>query len=100
MEDWIEFNFFDVVKVVNVLRINLVNLLFLICSNVIKVVELYFLFGGEFYDFIMKKQFISESCVRVFLWIMWFYLEFDFIEEGCEENLFGVGVDYGVDVVN
>lgn len=31
---------------------------------------------------------------------MWFYLESDFTEEGCEENPFGAGVDYGLDVAN
>jgi Ino eighty subunit 1 len=31
---------------------------------------------------------------------MWFYLESDFTEEGCEENPFGAGVDYDVDVAN
>jgi Ino eighty subunit 1 len=35
-----------------------------------------------------------------FLWLMWFYLESDFTEEGCEENPFGPGVDYGLDVAN
>lgn len=34
------------------------------------------------------------------MWLMWFYLESDFTEEGCEENPFGAGVDYGLHVAN
>ncbi|CAP73499.1 uncharacterized protein PODANS_2_8670 [Podospora anserina S mat+] len=100
MEDRTEPNSLDAVKAVNVPRTNPVNLLFLICSNATKVAELHFPPGGEFHDLIMKKQFTSESRARAFLWIMWFYLESDFTEEGCEENPFGAGVDYGVDVAN
>ncbi len=48
----------------------------------------------------MKTNVSSKSRARAFLWIMWFYLESDFTEEGCEENPFGAGVDYGVDVAN
>jgi Ino eighty subunit 1 len=35
-----------------------------------------------------------------FLWLMWFFLESDFTEEGCDENPFGPGVDYGLGVAN
>ncbi|KAK4453093.1 hypothetical protein QBC34DRAFT_216509 [Podospora aff. communis PSN243] len=81
-------------------RTNPVNLLFLICQSASKVAELHFPPGREFHDLIMKTQYTSESRARAFLWIMWFYLESDYTEEGCEENPFGPGVDYGVDVAN
>jgi Ino eighty subunit 1 len=48
----------------------------------------------------MRTNLSSKSRANAFLWIMWFYLESDFTEEGCEENPFGPGVDYGVDLAN
>lgn len=81
-------------------RTNPVNLLFVICSSAAKIAELHFPPGREFHDLIMKTDFSSMSRARAFLWIMWFYLESDFTEEGCEENPFGEGVDYDVDVAN
>jgi Ino eighty subunit 1 len=48
----------------------------------------------------MESSFSSVSRARAFLWIMWHYLESDFTEEGCEENPFGEGVDYGTNVAN
>lgn len=81
-------------------RTNPVNLLFLICHSASKVAELHFPPDGEFHDLIMKTEYTSESRARAFLWIMWFYLESDYTEEGCEENPFGPGVDYEVDVAN
>ncbi|KAK4122261.1 hypothetical protein N657DRAFT_664865 [Parathielavia appendiculata] len=90
----------DEVKSLDVPRTNPVNLLFLICQSAAKIAELHFPPGHEFHDLIMKTNFSSESRARAFLWLMWFYLESDFTEEGCEENPFGPGVDYGVDVAN
>lgn len=90
----------DDVKAVDVPRTNPVNLLFLICQAAPKVAELHFPPGQEFHDLIMKTNYSSASRARAFLWIMWFYLESDFTEEGCDENPFGAGVDYGVDVAN
>ncbi|KAL2139138.1 hypothetical protein VTI28DRAFT_5725 [Corynascus sepedonium] len=90
----------DEIKAINVPRTNPVNLLFLICQSAPKVAELHFPPGQEFHDLIMKTNYSSESRARAFLWLMWFYLESDFTEEGCEENPFGPGVDYGVDVAN
>jgi Ino eighty subunit 1 len=90
----------DEVKALNVPRTNPVNLLFLICHSAAKIAELHFPPGYEFYDLLMKTNFSSKSRARAFLWLMWFYLESDFTEEGCEENPFGPGVDYGVDVAN
>ncbi|KAL2170124.1 hypothetical protein VTG60DRAFT_5146 [Thermothelomyces hinnuleus] len=90
----------DEIKAMNVPRTNPVNLLFLICQSAAKIAELHFPPGQEFHDLIMKTNYSSESRARAFLWLMWFYLESDFTEEGCEENPFGPGVDYGVGVAN
>ncbi|KAK3378487.1 hypothetical protein B0H63DRAFT_248670 [Podospora didyma] len=87
-------------KSAEVPRTNPVNLLFVICQAAVKVAELHFPPGREFHDLIMKTNYTSESRALAFLWIMWFYLESDFTEEGCEENPFGAGVDYNVDVAN
>lgn len=88
------------IKARDVPRTNPVNLLFVICSTAAKVAELHFPPGQEFHDLVMKTNYSSKSRAKAFLWIMWFYLESDFTEEGCEENPFGSGVDYGVDVAN
>lgn len=90
----------DGIKSRNVPRTNPVNLLFVMCSSAAKIAELHFPPGREFHDLIMKTNLSSKSRARAFLWIMWFYLESDFTEEGCWENPFGEGVDYGVDVAN
>ncbi|KAL2157582.1 hypothetical protein VTH06DRAFT_5960 [Thermothelomyces fergusii] len=76
----------DEIKAMNVPRTNPVNLLFLICQSAAKIAELHFPPGQEFHDLIMKTNYGSESRARAFLWLMWFYLESDFTEEGCEEN--------------
>ncbi|KAK1243671.1 hypothetical protein MKX08_001809 [Trichoderma sp. CBMAI-0020] len=81
-------------------RTNPVNLIFVMCNSALKVAELHFPPHREFHDVIMKTQYSSMSRAKAFLWLMWFYLESDFTEEGCEENPFGAGVDYGVDVAN
>ncbi|KAJ4413747.1 hypothetical protein N0V82_008336 [Gnomoniopsis sp. IMI 355080] len=90
----------DAIKEMRVPRTNPVNLLFVICASAAKIAELHFPPGNEFHDLIMKTDLSSTSRARAFLWIMWFYLESDFTEEGCMENPFGEGVDYGVDVAN
>lgn len=90
----------DAIKEMRVPRTNPVNLLFVICASAAKIAELHFPPGHEFHDLIMKTDLSSKSRARAFLWIMWFYLESDFTEEGCMENPFGEGVDYGVDVAN
>lgn len=99
-EDRAEPRSLDILKETDAPRTNPVNLLFLICNNASKVAELHFPPGREFHDLIMKTNLTSESRARAFLWVVWFYLESDFTEEGCEENPFGAGVDYGVDVAN
>lgn len=90
----------DRIKQLPVPRTNPVNLLFVVCQGATKVAELHFPPGQEFHDLIMKTNYTSESRACAFLWIMWFYLESDFTEEGCDENPFGAGVDYGIDVAN
>ncbi|KAM7221138.1 hypothetical protein V8F06_003523 [Rhypophila decipiens] len=99
-EDRSEPNTLDDIKFAHVPRTNPVNLLFVICQNASKIAELHFPPGKEFHDLIMKTNLSSKSRAQAFLWIMWFYLESDFTEEGCEENPFGAGVDYGLDVAN
>ncbi|KAL1867559.1 hypothetical protein VTK73DRAFT_4083 [Phialemonium thermophilum] len=99
-EDRPELTTLDQIKQADIPRTNPVNLLFVICQSPAKIAELHFPPGREFHDLIMRTNYSSESRARAFLWIMWFYLESDFTEEGCEENPFGPGVDYGVDVAN
>ncbi|KYK58713.1 hypothetical protein DCS_05730 [Drechmeria coniospora] len=81
-------------------RTNPVNLIFVMCNGAQKIAELHFPEDQEFHDLIMKTNCTSASRAGAFLWLMWFYLESDFTEEGCEENPFGAGVDYGLDVAN
>ncbi|KAI1319869.1 hypothetical protein F5Y16DRAFT_390470 [Xylariaceae sp. FL0255] len=81
-------------------RSNPVNLIFTICNQAVAVAELHFPSGGEFHDLIMKTNYTSQSRAKAFLWLMWQYLESDFTEEGCDENPFGAGVDYGLGLAN
>lgn len=99
-EDRPEPNTLDKIKGQEIPRTNPVNLLFVIIQNATKIAELHFPANHEFHDLVMKTQYSSASRARAFLWIIWFYLESDFTEEGCEENPFGPGVDYGLDVAN
>ncbi|EGR53078.1 uncharacterized protein TRIREDRAFT_74381 [Trichoderma reesei QM6a] len=99
-EDRDEPNSLDKIKSRDIPRTNPVNLIFVMCNSAQKVAELHFPLHREFHDVIMKTQYTSASRARAFLWLMWFYLESDFTEEGCEENPFGPGVDYGLDVAN
>lgn len=100
VEDRTEPNSLVGIKELDVPRTNPVNLIFVICQSAQKIAELHFPAGQEFHDLVMKTHFSSESRARAFLWIMWFYLESDFTEEGCDENPFGPGVDYGLQVAN
>ncbi|KFA73167.1 hypothetical protein S40288_09760 [Stachybotrys chartarum IBT 40288] len=90
----------DKIKRKDIPRTNPVNLIFVMCNSTQKISELHFPPRHEFHDLIMKTQYSSQTRARAFLWLMWFYLESDFTEEGCEENPFGPGVDYGLDVAN
>jgi Ino eighty subunit 1 len=81
-------------------RTNPVNLIFLLCQQAPQVAELHFPPNHEFHDLLMKTNYTSASRANAFLWLMWFYLESDFTEEGCEENPYGAGVDYGTEVAN
>ncbi|KAI0914135.1 hypothetical protein F4823DRAFT_574744 [Ustulina deusta] len=81
-------------------RSNPVNLIFLIGAQAPQVAELHFPSGCEFHDLVMKTNYTSTSRAKAFLWLMWQYLESDFTEEGCEENPFGAGVDYGLGLAN
>jgi Ino eighty subunit 1 len=99
-EDRPEPNSLDKIKHRAVPRTNPVNLIFVLSQFASKVTELHIPPTHDFYDLIMRTNISSESRARAFLWLMWFYLESDFTEEGAEENPFGAGVDYGVDVRN
>lgn len=81
-------------------RTNPVNLIFVLAQYAPKVTELHFPPPRDFYDLVMRTNLSSKSRARAFLWLMWFYLESDFTEEGAEENPFGAGVDYGMQVRN
>lgn len=81
-------------------RTNPVNLIFLICHAAQKIADLHFPDGKEFHSLIMRTEYSSKSRANAFLWLVWFFLESDFTEEGCEENPFGAGVDYGLGVAN
>jgi Ino eighty subunit 1 len=93
-------NTLENIKVKDIPRTNPVNLIFVLAQFASKVTELHFPPNRDFYDLIMKEDMSSVSRARAFLWLMWFYLESDFTEEGAEENPFGPGVDYDVDVRN
>ncbi|KAF4965886.1 hypothetical protein FSARC_6356 [Fusarium sarcochroum] len=99
-EDREEPNSLDKIKAPDPPRTNPVNLIFVMCNAAQKVAELHFPRHREFHDLIMKTEYSSQSRANAFLWLMWFYLESDFTEEGCDENPFGPGVDYGLDVAN
>jgi Ino eighty subunit 1 len=99
-EDRPEPNSLDKIKAKDVPRTNPVNLIFVLAQFAPKVTELHFPPSRDFYDLIMRTSLSSHSRARAFLWLMWFYLESDFTEEGAEENPFGPGVDYDVDVRN
>ncbi|RDL41326.1 Uncharacterized protein BP5553_01305 [Venustampulla echinocandica] len=99
-EDRPEPNTLDKIKAQDVPRTNPVNLIFVIAQFAHKATELHFPPPRDFFDLIMGTNISSVSRARAFLWLMWFYLESDFTEEGAEENPFGAGVDYGVQVRN
>lgn len=87
-------------KIKDVPRTNPVNLIFLLCQSAQQIAELHFPPESEFHDLIMKTSCTSKSRANAFLWLMWFYLESDFTEEGCDENPFGAGVVYDDDLSN
>lgn len=99
-DDRVEPNSLAKVKNMDAPRTNPVNLIFLMCNAAQKVAELHFPRQQEFHDLLMKTNYSSQSRANAFLWLMWLYLESDFTEEGCEENPFGPGIDYGLDVAN
>ncbi|KAG9234464.1 putative Ino eighty subunit 1 [Amylocarpus encephaloides] len=99
-EDRPEPNSLDKIKYEPIPRTNPVNLIFVLAQFAPKATELHFPTDHDFYDLIMRTGLSSESRAKAFLWLMWFYLESDFTEEGAEENPFGAGVDYDTDVRN
>lgn len=99
-EDRLEPNTIDKIKDAGIPRTNPVNLIFVLAQFATRVTELHFPPARDFYDLIMRPSLSSKSRARAFLWLMWHYLESDFTEEGCKENPFGAGVDYGTGVSN
>lgn len=91
-EDRTEPTTLEALKAISVPRTNPVNLIFVLSQFAPKVTELHFPKGRDFYDLIMRTSLSSKSRATAFLWLMWFYLESDFTEEGSEENPFGPGV--------
>ncbi|KUJ15556.1 uncharacterized protein LY89DRAFT_698282 [Mollisia scopiformis] len=99
-EDRPEPSTLEKIKGIEVPRTNPVNLIFVLAQYAPKATELHFPRGNDFYDLIMGENLSSASRARAFLWLMWFYLESDFTEEGADENPFGAGIDYNTDVRN
>ncbi|KAI6248056.1 Ino eighty subunit 1 [Erysiphe necator] len=99
-EDRSEPNTLDKIKAMPLPRTNPVNLIFVLAQFAARVTELHMPPGRDFYDLIMADNLSSESRARAFLWLLWFYLESDYTEEGADENPFGPGVDYDVNVRN
>ncbi|CAD6499852.1 BgTH12-03958 [Blumeria graminis f. sp. triticale] len=99
-EDRPEPSSLDKIKHKNVPRTNPVNLIFVLAQYAPRVTELHMPPERDFYDLIMAENLSSESRAKAFLWLLWFYLESDFTEEGADENPFGPGVDYEVNVRN
>jgi Ino eighty subunit 1 len=100
-EDRIEPNTLEKIKSIDEPpRTNPVNLIFVLAQFAPKMTQMHLPPGHDFYDLIMRTNVSSKSRATAFLWLMWFYLESDFTEEGADENPFGAGVDYGVRVRN
>jgi len=99
-EDRAEPNSLEKIKTASVPRTNPVNLIFVLAQFAPKVTELHLPPQHDFYDLIMRTSISSESRARAFLWLMWFYLESDFTEEGADENPFGAGVEYDPQIKN
>lgn len=100
-EDRVEPNTLEKIKSIDgPPRTNPVNVIFVLAQFAPKMTQMHFPPGHDFYDMIMRTNISSKSRATAFLWLMWFYLESDFTEEGADENPFGPGVDYGVHVRN
>lgn len=99
-EDRPEPNTLDKIKEAQVPRTNPVNLIFVIAQFAPKVTDLHFPTSVDFFDLIMRTNISSSTRAIAFLWLMWFYLESDFTEEGADENPFGPGIDYNTGVRN
>lgn len=99
-EDRIEPNSVEKIKARVIPRTNPVNLIFVLSQYAPKITELHFPPNTDFYDMLMEETISSATRARAFLWLMWFYLESDFTEEGADENPFGAGVDYQVGAMN
>lgn len=99
-EDRPEPNTLDKIKQKELPRTNPVNVIFILAQYAPQITELHMPPGRDFYDLIMADNLSSYSRAKAFLWLLWFYLESDFTEEGAEENPFGPGVDYDVNVRN
>ncbi|KAK9473022.1 uncharacterized protein V1510DRAFT_364349, partial [Dipodascopsis tothii] len=79
-------------------RTNPINLVFILATYGSRVTDVFFRPPYEFFDLIVNTQLTSPSRARVFLWIMWVYLESDFTPESIRSNPFGLGQDDGLKV--
>ncbi|KAF5100933.1 hypothetical protein D0Z00_001064 [Geotrichum galactomycetum] len=79
-------------------RTNPINLVFLVSTFASKVQDRFFVSPYEFHDLIMNECLTSESRGRVFLWLMWAYLETDLSSEKLKQNPFGFGQNGGLSI--
>lgn len=79
-------------------RTNPINLVFLVSTFASKVQDRFFVSPYEFHDLIMNESLTSESRGRVFLWLMWAYLETDLSSEKLKNNPFGFGQNGGLSI--
>jgi Ino eighty subunit 1 len=99
-EDRLEPFSLNKVKDKTIPRTNPINLIFVLTQYSARITELHFPPTRDFFDLVTAIDLSSESGARAFLWLLWHYLESDFMEEGVEENPFGPGIDYGTNVRN
>jgi Ino eighty subunit 1 len=84
-------NTLEKVKALPIPRTNPVNLIFVLSQYLPKVTEIHFTPPYHFFDLIVKDTLSSKSRAKGFLWLLWWYLESDFMPESAVENPFGPG---------
>jgi Ino eighty subunit 1 len=77
---------------------NPINLVFLMSTYSPKVRERFMTDPYDLFDLIMNKHLSSRSRGRVFLWLLWAYLETDLSKEQLQSNPFGMGEQEGTKV--
>lgn len=79
-------------------KTNPINLIFLMSSFSSNLQSKVFVPPFEFHDMIMNTNLSSESRGKVFLWLMWAFLETDLRPEQMRNNPFGMGQEHGTKV--